>query len=61
MGDGEVVKLRMAQQAGRAAGRAGPGAGGRPMAAVAAESVHPTIIGPVARREKAICPRPSRR
>lgn len=55
--DGEVVKLRLAKRARRAAGRAGPwsgpGVGRRLVAAVAAKGMHVGIIEPGGGRAKA--------
>ena len=45
MGDGEIVKLGVAQEARRPAGRAGAGGAERPVAAVAAQCLHGAIIG----------------
>ena len=62
MGDGEAVKLRVAQDARRPAGRAGAGTGVRPMAAIAAERVHGAIIGLDRGRAKMfVCDRMRRR
>ena len=45
MGDGEIVKLRVLQDARGAAGRAGAGRAERPVAAIAAHGLHGPIIG----------------
>ena len=55
MGDGEVVKIGVTKRARRAAGRAGPGVGRRPLAAVAAEGMYDGIIEPGAGRAKSPC------
>ena len=47
MGDGEAMKFLVPHDASRAAGRAGLGVGGRPIATVAAQGIHGTIIAPV--------------
>ncbi len=52
MGHGEIVQLRVAENAPRSAGRAGLCIGGRQVAAVAAQGLHATIIGPSGRRAK---------
>ena len=53
MGDGEIVKLGMPQDAHRSADRTGIGTRGRTAAAVAAEGLHGANIGSAGRNAKA--------
>ena len=52
MGDGEIVQLRVPEDARRPAGRAGPGVRGRPAAAVAAQRLPKDRIENTAPRAK---------
>ena len=56
MGDGEIVKRCVAQDASRSAGPAGADTGRRSFAAIAAKGLHGAIIGRVGRRAKPVDP-----
>ena len=53
MSDGEILKFRVAKHTLRSTGRADPGIGGRPVAAIAADGLHGTMMRPGGCRAKA--------